>query len=135
MRALPSYPIFLDTTTSPRSAFVTESLLHPVDRQQVPLRSIQTHGRSRSTPAQIYIHPQHSNHARADAVARDLGFFGDTELVRASDHSETQGTWGRDKGKEFARFLLGGRESLSHEGQLFRIDDDNNPDGFESDSS
>jgi len=108
-------------------SFVTESLLHSAQGQQVPLQNVHRHTRSRSKPTEAFIHPQQSDPARAD---HDMGIFNDPELGRPG----TGDTWEHGKGKELARFLMGGRESPSQEDHLFRIDDDN-PDGSESDSS
>ena len=40
--------------------------------------------RSRSKPESIFIHPNHSNIARADAAAVQLGLAGDTDLVKGN---------------------------------------------------
>ena len=68
--------------------------------------------RSRTKPAGLFIHPNNSNLARADAVAVELGLHGSTEHVsapRMSSDSEDNGTlWDHDRGRDAARALLGG---------------------------
>ena len=68
--------------------------------------------RSRTKPAGLFIHPNNSNLARADAVAVELGLHGSTEHVsapRMSTDSEDNGTlWDHDRGRDAARALLGG---------------------------
>jgi hypothetical protein len=63
-----------------------------------------------------------------------MEIFSDPQLIRPNALSGTDDAWEHGKGKELARFLMGGRESPSREDHLFRIDDDNQ-DGSESDSS
>lgn len=67
--------------------------------------------RSRTKPAGLFIHPNNSNLARADAVAVELGLHGSTEHVsapRMSSDSEDNGTlWDHDRGRDAARALLG----------------------------
>ena len=69
--------------------------------------------RSRTKPAGLFIHPNNSNLARADAVAVELGLHGSTEHVsvcpaRTSSDSDDQGQmWGHDHGRDAARALLG----------------------------
>ncbi len=70
--------------------------------------------RSRTKPTGLFIHPNDSNLARADAVAVELGLHGSTEHVsvaagRTSSDSEDHGrTWERGRGRDAARTLLGG---------------------------
>ncbi|KAH9081483.1 hypothetical protein EDB83DRAFT_2333007 [Lactarius deliciosus] len=72
--------------------------------------------RSRAKPAGLFIHPNESNLARADAVAVELGLHGSTEHVsagaaRASSDSDDNGrTWERGRGHDAARALLGGAQ-------------------------
>ncbi|KAI9444634.1 hypothetical protein H4582DRAFT_832619 [Lactarius indigo] len=72
--------------------------------------------RSRGKPAGLFIHPNESNLARADAVAVELGLHGSTEHVsvgaaRASSDSDDNGeTWERGRGRDAARALLGGAQ-------------------------
>jgi hypothetical protein len=71
--------------------------------------------RSRTKPAGLFIHPNNSNLARADAVAVGLGLHGSTEHVSvvsaarmssdSDDHHE--GMWDIDRGRDAARALLG----------------------------
>ncbi|KAG6380966.1 exonuclease V a 5' deoxyribonuclease-domain-containing protein [Boletus reticuloceps] len=57
--------------------------------------------RARSKPDNIFIHPNESNLARADAVALELGIAGDTELVQGN---KTDGkSWQLGKGRDVAR--------------------------------
>lgn len=64
--------------------------------------------RSKSKPDSIFIHPNESNIARADAVALEMGIGGDTELVKGNIYPEDQDTWELGRGKEIARALLSG---------------------------
>ncbi|KAH8987393.1 hypothetical protein EDB86DRAFT_3065751 [Lactarius hatsudake] len=74
--------------------------------------------RSRAKPAGLFIHPNESNLARADAVAVELGLHGSTEHVsvgaaRASSDSDDNGrTWERGHGRDAARALLGGAQQV-----------------------
>ena len=66
--------------------------------------------RSRSKPDSIFIHPNESNLARADAAAVQLGLSGDTELVKANVYPSDEDRWELGRGKDVAReLLLGGR--------------------------
>lgn len=69
--------------------------------------------RTKSRPDSIFIHPTHSNLARADAAALELGIAGDTELVKGNRPLDYQ-AWEHGKGKDVARQLFGGmpRQSL-----------------------
>ncbi|TFK56873.1 hypothetical protein OE88DRAFT_65969 [Heliocybe sulcata] len=75
-----------------------------------PLRMDQMKGRprSKSKPESIFIHPNESNIARADAVALELGLGGDTELVKGNMYPDDDDAWELGKGKEVARALLHG---------------------------
>lgn len=71
--------------------------------------------RPRTKPAGLFIHPNDSNLARADAVAVELGVHGSTErvsvgAVRMSDDHER--TWERGHGRDAARALLGGPQQV-----------------------
>ncbi|KAH9033046.1 hypothetical protein EDB84DRAFT_1270378 [Lactarius hengduanensis] len=69
--------------------------------------------RSRAKPAGLFIHPNESNLARADAVAVELGLHGSTEHARASSDSDGDGlTWERGHGRDAARALLGGAQQV-----------------------
>ncbi|KAF8274274.1 hypothetical protein EI94DRAFT_1714017 [Lactarius quietus] len=68
----------------------------------------------RPKPAGLFIHPNNSNLARADAVAVELGLHGSTEHVslcaaRVSSDNDAR-AWGRDHGRDAARALLGGTQ-------------------------
>ncbi|KAK7465507.1 hypothetical protein VKT23_005482 [Stygiomarasmius scandens] len=84
-----------------------------------------TRPRSRSKPDDIFIHPTHSNIARADAVALELGLSGPTERV-SGNYSENSTPWETGKGREAARALLGSAKSEPN----FSVGDD----GSDSDS-
>lgn len=74
----------------------------------------QTFGRprSKSKPSSIFIHPNESNVARADAAAQQLGLFGDTELVKANQYPAEEATaWEIGRGKDIARELMGTRKN------------------------
>jgi hypothetical protein len=66
----------------------------------------------KTKPAGLFIHPNNSNLARADAVAVELGLHRSTERVEAlrmSSDSDDGGmaAWGEGRGREAARHLLG----------------------------
>jgi len=67
--------------------------------------------RGRTKPAGLFIHPNNSNIARADAVALELGLQGSPERVKAlrtSSDSDDSGTmWAHGRGREIAHALLG----------------------------
>jgi len=63
--------------------------------------------RTKPKPDSIFIHPYHSNLARADAAAFELGITGDTELVAGNKPADDQG-WEHGKGRDVARELFGG---------------------------
>ncbi|TFK89875.1 hypothetical protein K466DRAFT_597407 [Polyporus arcularius HHB13444] len=65
--------------------------------------------RSRSKPDSIFIHPNHSNIARADAAAVQLGLAGDTDLVKGNVYPSDGETWEHGRGRDVARELLLGR--------------------------
>ena len=70
--------------------------------------------RSRSKPESIFIHPNHSNLARADAAAANLGIAGDTERVKANTYPADEDAWEHGRGRDVAReLLLGGGGSGS----------------------
>ncbi|KAL7285046.1 hypothetical protein ACG7TL_000137 [Trametes sanguinea] len=68
-----------------------------------------TRPRSKSKPDSIFIHPNDSNLARADAAAAQLGLAGDTERVKANVYPAEEDPWEHGRGKEVARELLLGR--------------------------
>jgi hypothetical protein len=63
-------------------------------------------------PAGLFIHPNNSNLARADAVAVELGLHRSTERVEAlrtsydSDDDDVMAGWGQGRGRDTARSLL-----------------------------
>ncbi|KAI0931633.1 hypothetical protein AcW2_000478 [Taiwanofungus camphoratus] len=63
--------------------------------------------RSKSKPDSIFIHPNESNIARADAVAMQLGLSGDTDLVKGNVYRPGGESWELGKGRDVARELLG----------------------------
>lgn len=67
--------------------------------------------RSKSKPDDIFIHPTHSNIARADAFALQMGLAGETERVQGFKLPEDT-VWEVGKGKDLAReMLLGSTKS------------------------
>ncbi|KAI0652569.1 hypothetical protein C8Q79DRAFT_1020757 [Trametes meyenii] len=72
-------------------------------------RPIVTRPRSKSKPEDIFIHPNDSNLARADAAALELGLTGDTERVKANMYPADEDPWEHGKGRDVARELLLGR--------------------------
>ncbi|KAJ3876847.1 hypothetical protein F5051DRAFT_410383 [Lentinula edodes] len=74
--------------------------------------------RSKSKPNSIFIHPQHSNLARADAAALQLGLGGPTERVSGSVYQlKEEASWKTGTGKDVARALLGGSHQQSNTNQ------------------
>ena len=70
-------------------------------------------------PAGLFIHPNNSNLARADAVAVELGLHRSTERVevlRTSCDSDDGGlaAWGHGRGRDAARHMLGGATRQTH---------------------
>ena len=63
-------------------------------------------------PAGLFIHPNNSNLARADAVAVELGLHRSTDRVEAAPalrtSSDSDSAWGQGRGRDAARHLLGG---------------------------
>jgi hypothetical protein len=92
-------------------------------------------------PAGLFIHPNNSNLARADAVAVELGLHRSTERVEAlrtscdSDDDDVMAAWGRGRGRSTARHIFVGataqqtrREMRSHsrsesQQKLFQVGD------------
>ena len=63
--------------------------------------------RSRSKPESIFIHPNDSNLARADAAAVQLGLAGDTDRVKGNVYPADGEAWEHGRGRDVARELLG----------------------------
>jgi hypothetical protein len=67
---------------------------------------------SKVKPAGLFIHPNNSNLARADAAAVELGLHRSTERVEAlrtscdSDDDDVMAAWGQGRGRDAARNLL-----------------------------
>ncbi|KAG8219602.1 hypothetical protein J3R82DRAFT_555 [Butyriboletus roseoflavus] len=79
--------------------------------------------RTRAKPESIFIHPNESNLARADAVALELGIGGDTELVRGN-RADGQ-SWQLGKGRDVARETFGGsHRHLDSDTSVFDVGDD-----------
>ncbi|KAF8921900.1 hypothetical protein CPB85DRAFT_1547644 [Mucidula mucida] len=68
---------------------------------------VSTRPRSKSKPDHIFIHPNNSNLARADAAAYQLGIGGNTDRVQGHMYAKDAAAWEVGKGKEGARALLG----------------------------
>lgn len=62
--------------------------------------------RSRSKPESIFIHPNDSNIARADAAAVQLGLVSDTDLVKGNVYPDDGETWEHGRGRDVAREML-----------------------------
>ncbi|KIK70601.1 hypothetical protein GYMLUDRAFT_32646 [Collybiopsis luxurians FD-317 M1] len=73
--------------------------------------------RSKSKPDDIFIHPQHSNLARADAAAIQLGIGGPTERVSGGSIYQMKNAtpWQVGTGRDAARALLGNSRHLTNE--------------------
>jgi hypothetical protein len=88
-------------------------------------------------PAGLFIHPNNSNLARADAAAVELGLHRSTERVEAlrtssdSDYDDVMASWGQGRGRDAARNLLRSatqRQTRSHsrsesQEKLFQVGD------------
>jgi hypothetical protein len=74
--------------------------------------------RGKAKPTGLFIHPNNSNLARADAAAVELGLHRSTERVEAlrtscdSDDDDVMAAWGQGRGRDTARNLLA---SATHE--------------------
>ena len=78
---------------------------------------------SKLKPAGLFIHPNNSNLARADAVAVELGLHRSTDRVeapRSSSDSDDGGraAWGQGHGREAARHLLGDKTTQQTRGEI-----------------
>ena len=69
---------------------------------------------SKAKPADLFIHPSHSNIARADAISVELGLRDQTEPSQAqapprtsSDSDDSEIGWEQGRGPEAARALFG----------------------------
>ena len=100
--------------------------------------------RGKVKPAGLFIHPNNSNLARADAVAVELGLHRSTERVEAlrtlcdSDDDDAMAAWGQGRGRDTARNLLAGaarhHQMRSHsrsesQQKLFQVGDSEESDG------
>ena len=96
----------------------------------------------KAKPPGLFIHPNHSNIARADAVAVELGLREERrQAPRSSSDSDDSGLgWVRDRGRETARALFKGSQQAStnshphsrsdSEQKLFQVgDSDSESDG------
>ncbi|KAH9065584.1 hypothetical protein EDB87DRAFT_1554915 [Lactarius vividus] len=107
--ARPTLPLFFPSTQCPPACHIALSSSPP---------STMRKARSRAKPAGLFIHPNDSNLARADAVAVELGLHGSTEHVSvgaaraSSDSDDTERTWERGRGRDAARALLGGAQQV-----------------------
>ncbi|KAF8665336.1 hypothetical protein AX16_000355 [Volvariella volvacea WC 439] len=112
---------------------------HPIDSPRTPLvqenpyalRTVTsnisgTRPRSRSKPDAIFIHPNDSNIARADAAALELGIGGDTEYVKGDVYTHEPARWETGAGRDMARALLGSGRQKRDTG--FTIGDDSDSD-------
>ncbi|KAI0800594.1 hypothetical protein C8Q74DRAFT_1237410 [Fomes fomentarius] len=90
----------LDSPSSDRFASEAGSS-YPPTRFQRP--------RSKSKPEAIFIHPNDSNLARADAAAVQMGLSGDTDRVKANIYPADEDAWEHGRGRDVARELLLGR--------------------------
>lgn len=101
-----------------------QPLLRSSSDQPYALKSVITRPRSRSKPDDIFIHPNQSNLARADAVALELGISGDTERVRGNNYPQDEAAWEHGKGRDVARALLGASDRRDSQRHPFHIGDD-----------
>jgi len=110
---------------------VQEPLLH--HESPYALTSVITRPRSRSKPDDIFIHPTHSNLARADAVALEMGLSGDTDRVHGNIYPHEEAAWESGKGKDMARALLGSsrQDSQRHTFHIGGDDEEQDSDSSE----
>ncbi|KAJ7146396.1 hypothetical protein C8R44DRAFT_757338 [Mycena epipterygia] len=135
-------------TTLVIGQFFIELRMPPRDRDYAPLEEStlytmassedvsfqRSHSRSRSKPEDIFIHPNQSNIARADAAALNLGLGGTTERVQATRYPHEAAAWEAGKGPDVARSLLGtNRASAGPKRAPFQIGGDADSDS-DSDS-
>jgi len=100
-------------------------LYRPIEDRTRVNRTFATRSRSKSKPESIFIHPTHSNLARADAAALEMGIGGDTERVKGTHLPSDPEAWQQGRGRDFARELFSAAaRSYSPEHEPFRIDDD-----------
>ncbi|TBU46128.1 hypothetical protein BD309DRAFT_999290 [Dichomitus squalens] len=96
---------------SNENVHVKEPLLRSSEEAYEPETSYppsrQSRSRARSKPESIFIHPNESNLARADAAAVQLGLSGDTDLVKGNVYPADGETWEHGRGRDTARELLG----------------------------
>lgn len=111
VRVLTTLYLFIYSTPATSSCHIS---LSP---SPLPMRKT----RSRAKPTELFIHPNNSNLARADAAAVERGLHGSTERVsvgaaRTSSDSDDdhERTWERDRGRDAARALLGGAQQQVH---------------------
>lgn len=66
----------------------------------------------KTKPPGLFIHPNHSNIARADAVAVELGRRAERPQAprTSSDSDDSELGWVQDRGRETARALFGGSQ-------------------------
>jgi hypothetical protein len=130
-------------TRGPLSASPENSHPHPVSPLQMspsfqytpPVISEQasprtTRPRSKSKPDEIFIHPTHSNIARAEVIAIRMGLGTENEYVDASSYTYPRSTpqnndapvpgnrrgWGAGSGRDVARGLFVGSSSTLNAG-------------------
>ncbi|KAF8560134.1 hypothetical protein OG21DRAFT_1492535 [Imleria badia] len=98
---------------------VEEPLLASFERRRPIWRP-----RARSKPDSIFIHPNESNLARADAVALELGIAGDTKLVQGN--RAVGQSWQLGKGRDVARKTFGSshRRLIDSDTNIFDVRDD-----------
>ncbi|THH20482.1 hypothetical protein EW146_g869 [Bondarzewia mesenterica] len=112
----------------------SRSPMTSLDKPRSP-PSARPRAKSKSKPADIFIHPNHSNIARADAAAVEMGIHGDTDRVKANVTTDDGDAWVPGKGRALARELLLGSTAHSRresQSMLFRIQDDESDDGRDS---
>jgi len=131
--SLAASQFFLELLNASRSRAATECNTEYSKDSQVPLLNErpQVHGsivttgrpRSRSKPDAIFIHPNESNLARADAAAVELGLLGDTDRVHGNRYDRNSPAWRAGEGREAARVLLGSSQQMSEKDPFLTTDD------------
>ncbi|KAF8079002.1 copper transporter [Lyophyllum atratum] len=99
----------------------------PLLDRQSELRLV-TYPRSKSKPDNIFIHPNHSNLARADALASEMGISADTERVHVHKYEREDAAWNAGEGTDPARVPLGSSRKASDPELNFHVRDTSDSD-------
>lgn len=87
------------------------------------MRPFSTRPRSKSKPDAIFIHPNDSNIARADAVASNLDPPNDIDHIHRNNYRRDEPAWTSSEGKGVARALLGASRKPSERDPFHAVHD------------